>query len=161
MLVPFDQLPGDSRIWIYQSDRPFTSEQISLIRKKLNQFVENWTAHDKMLSSGFELFYDLFIVVGIDEKMALASGCSIDKSVNVMKELERELNLSLLDRMNFAYKMDGKVFTVNREEFEQKRMEGLITDETIVFNNLVDRKSALTEEWEVPMRFSWHAQLLR
>lgn len=161
MLVPFEQLPDDARIWIYQSDRPFTVEQTSRIREKLNAFVENWTAHSRMLAGGYEIMYDLFIIIGIDEKMAMASGCSIDKSVHVMKELEKDLQVSLLDRMVFAFKKNTNVYSVSRKEFGEKVNTGEINNETIVFNNLVDRKSGLRKEWEVPMRSSWHAQLVR
>lgn len=159
MLQPFDQLPDNARLWIYQSDRPFTAEQIGHIKKTLSAFVENWTAHNRMLAAGFDIRYDLFLIVGIDEQMAMASGCSIDKSVHIMRQLEQELGLKLLERNIFAFKKDGHVMPITRKNFESMVQSGEINDETIVYNNLVDRKSDLATRWEIPLRESWHKQL--
>jgi hypothetical protein len=37
---------------------------------------------------------------------------------------------------------------------------GLITDETVVFNNLVDTKEAFEKNWEISLGESWHKQLV-
>jgi hypothetical protein len=161
MLTKFKALPEESRIWIYQSNRPFTPNEVSHIEKTLAAFVEGWTAHEKKLAGSFEIRYNLFIIVGIDEKMAMASGCSIDKSVHIMRQLESDLGLVLLDRTIFSYKSGGVVCSVPRKVFEEKVAAGEIKDETIVFNNMVDRKANLATHWEIPMKNSWHAQLVR
>lgn len=159
MLVPFENLPADARLWIYQSGRPFTADEVVHIQKTLASFVDNWTAHSRQLAGGFDIRYNLFLIVGIDEQMAMASGCSIDKSVHIMRQLEQELKISLLERMIFAYKKDGVVLSVTKKEFESKLQSGEITEDTIVFNNLVDRKSDLANKWEVPLKDSWHKQV--
>ena len=38
MLVPFESLPDSSRVWIYQSNRSFTEEELVEIKQKLDEF---------------------------------------------------------------------------------------------------------------------------
>jgi len=38
MFVPFDTLPEDSKIWIYQSNRKFSDEEIQEIETELKLF---------------------------------------------------------------------------------------------------------------------------
>ncbi|NCF31398.1 MAG: ABC transporter ATPase, partial [Bacteroidetes bacterium] len=45
MFVPFDQLPDQSRVWIYPSNRRFTPDELSSIREKAEAFLKQWTAH--------------------------------------------------------------------------------------------------------------------
>jgi len=47
MFVPFDQLPDHTRVWIYPSNRPFITEELSLIHKNyarslFNSVYEEW-----------------------------------------------------------------------------------------------------------------------
>ncbi len=50
MYVPFDTLPDESRIWIYQSSRKFQENEIALITNRLEQFIAQWAAHGKPLA---------------------------------------------------------------------------------------------------------------
>jgi hypothetical protein len=95
----------------------------------------------------------------VDESQAGASGCSIDKSVRFMKELEVQYNINLFDRFNLAYKQDNIIRSVPRNQFEELIKAGTITQNTIVFNNLVQTLAELETKWEVPLKDSWHIQL--
>ena len=50
MLVDFNSLPDDSRVWIYQCNRSFNSIESELITSKVIDFISNWEAHGKPLS---------------------------------------------------------------------------------------------------------------
>ena len=104
MLVPFDQLPEEARIWIYPSDRPFRSDEILQLEQALSDFLAQWTAHNQSLEAGFVLPHDRFIVIGINQETAHASGCSIDSSVRFIQELEEKFEIVLLDKMNVTFK---------------------------------------------------------
>ncbi|MEO8086414.1 MAG: ABC transporter ATPase [Bacteroidota bacterium] len=153
-------LPSHSRIWIYQCSTELTSEVENLIGDETKFFLESWTAHDKALQAGFEIRYHRFLILMIDEKVAGASGCSIDKSVHFIQSLEKKFGLSLMDRMQFAYKLNEKVETVSRNEFEKLFEEGILNQESIVFNNLLHTKQELDSAWEIPVRDSWHRQMI-
>ena len=55
MDVKFEELAEDSRIWIYQSNREFTEEEVSEISIGLKRFLESWTSHKKPFKSAFKL----------------------------------------------------------------------------------------------------------
>jgi hypothetical protein len=44
MLVPFSDLPDHSRVWIYQSSRKFSDEEVSVIQEQMDLFLAQWTA---------------------------------------------------------------------------------------------------------------------
>ncbi len=160
MYSPSVELPDHSRIWIYQSDRELTSEEVDKISASAKQFLESWTAHDAKLQAGFEIRYSRFLILMIDEKVAGASGCSIDKSVHFVQGLEKEFNVSFFDRLKFAYRANDRVEVAPRTIFERKLAEGTLSGDTIVFNNLIQTKAELTSKWEVPLIKSWHRSLL-
>ncbi|CAN5654021.1 hypothetical protein BH11BAC1_BH11BAC1_30320 [soil metagenome] len=153
-------LPAHSRIWIYQCSRELTGDEETLIGDETKRFLESWTAHDKALQAGFEIRYHRFLILMIDEKVAGASGCSIDKSVHFIQSIEKKFGLSLMDRMQFAYKLNDKVEIVSRNEFEKLFAAGILNQASIVFNNLLQTKQELDSAWEVPVRDSWHRQLI-
>jgi hypothetical protein len=155
------QFSEQSRVWIYQSDRELYDEQVKQLHEILNNFAAEWTAHNHQLKAKAEVRYNRFLILIVDESQAGASGCSIDKSVNFMKKLEEQFDISLFDRFNFAYRNGEKVLSLPRHDFEGLLKQGKINKQTIVFNNLVQNLTGLENNWEVPFKDSWHAQLFR
>lgn len=150
-----------SRVWIYQSDKPLYDEQVKELQDQLSNFAAEWTAHNHQLKAKAEVRYNRFLILIVDESQAGASGCSIDKSVNFMKKLEQQFSISLFDRFNFAYRDGEQVLSLPRHSFEEMLKEGKINKQTIVFNNLVQNLSELQTKWEVPFKDSWHVQLFK
>ena len=103
MLINFDELPENSRIWIYQSNRKLSDSEILSIETKIITFLNSWTAHGKNLEAGYEIKYNRFIVFGLNQENASASGCSIDASVNFIQKIEKDFGLDLMDKMNVTY----------------------------------------------------------
>lgn len=160
-MSPTIQLPLTSRVWIYQSNRILTDSEVELIKQKLSTFVSTWAAHGTQLNAGFEVRNNLFIVLMVDESGQNATGCSIDSSVAQIKSLEAELGVSLLDRLQLSYEdAQGKVKVVGMSEFQEKIKSGEITEETIVFNNMVQNIAELKSNWRIPLHQSWHKNLL-
>jgi len=160
MFISPNQMPTDSRIWIYQSNRILSAEEVNSIQGKAKSFIENWTSHQVDLKASFQIVYNIFLVILLDEKHATAGGCSIDKSFHFIKQLESEFAMTLLDRNIFAYRENGNVKLLKRNEFEHKLENGLINDDTIVFNNLVQSKEQFEKEWEIPLSKSWIKSIL-
>ncbi len=149
----------NSRVWIYQSNRKLTAIETAQIQHLLNSFTIGWAAHNNRLKAKAEIRYNRFIILIVDEGHAGASGCSIDKSVNFIKQLEQQFGINLLDRFNLAYKTGDEVLSAPRQQFEELLKQGSINTETIVFNNLVQNAAELKTKWEVPFKDSWHMQL--
>jgi hypothetical protein len=79
MYIPFNQLPPDSKIWIYQADRVFSDTEEKIIAERLKSFCSQWAAHGHPLQTSFKIEHNQFIVLSVDENTAGASGCSIDE----------------------------------------------------------------------------------
>ncbi|MFS2186586.1 MULTISPECIES: ABC transporter ATPase [unclassified Mucilaginibacter] len=150
-----------SRVWIYQSDRKLTDLEVQQIQPELDRFTTNWTAHNNQLKAKGEVRYNRFFILIVDESQAGASGCSIDKSVHFMQQVQQHLGINLFDRFNLAYREGEEVLSLPRHDFEAKLKEGSINKETVVYNNLVQNLTELETKWEVPFKDSWHIQLFR
>lgn len=148
-----------SKVWIYQSDRAFTDQEVSALQQQLNDFTAQWKAHGHQLQAKAEVLYHYFLVFIVDEATAGASGCSIDASVRIVKGLELEYGVDLFNRFNMAYKVDDQVVVVNKEDFETLISIKQITPESIVFNNMVTTLADFETKWEVPFKESWHNKI--
>ncbi len=161
MLVDFNILPQESRIWIYQANRSFTNEELEAIKVKLNKFIENWTAHGSDLQSGYLIKYKRFIVIGLNQNLNKATGCSIDASVRFIQQLEKEYDVDLMDKMNVSYKQGDFIAYKTLTDFKQMAKDNAISKNTIVFNNLVINIAEFNENWEVPASESWHNRFIK
>lgn len=155
------EFSSHSRVWVYQSDRKLTDAETLQAQVLLDNFTTGWTAHNNQLLAKAEIRYNRFLILFVDESQAGASGCSIDKSVNFMKQLEQHFGINLFDRFNLAYRDGEEILSVPRHQFEDLLKAGKINTETIVFNNLAQNLTELQTKWEVPFKESWHIQLFR
>jgi hypothetical protein len=160
MLTDAQVLPGDARIWIYQSDRPFSEKESVEIAEKTKNFLDSWTSHQVSLKAGFEIRYGIFLIIMLDEKHAASGGCSIDKLFHFIQQLESNYSIRLLDRNIFAFKENGRVILADKMKFEKMVEEGLINDDTVVFNNLIQSRQQLETDWEIAFKESWHRSIL-
>jgi len=160
MLVDFSKLPEDSRVWIYQANRSFSETELEEIKNKLDGFITNWTAHGSDLQSGYDIRYKRFIIVGLNQNVASATGCSIDASVHFIQQLEKDYNVDLMDKMNVSYKQGEFVAYKSLIDFKKMAKQRAVSKNTIVFNNLVTNIAELNENWEVPASESWHNRFL-
>lgn len=156
MITHFENnLPDNSKVWIYQSSRKFTSAEAEAIGQKIKQFLTGWNAHKVEVSGDGKLLHNYFIVLMADESMVGVSGCSVDSSVHFVKSLGNEYNTNFFDRWNLAYIKDNEVVNCHREEFERLLDLGEINDDTTVFNNLLHTKGDFNTKWLVPYKDSW------
>jgi len=160
MLVDFKNLPDESKIWIYQSNRKFSQEEVTNISLKVAEFLVQWTAHGAKLEAGFEIKYNRFIVLGLNQANASASGCSIDTSVHFIQSLENELGVELMDKMNVTFYNGQFIAHKTLADFKKMAKNRSVSPNTVVFNNLVNTKAEYLEHWEVPAKDSWHSRFL-
>ncbi|MDG1528190.1 MAG: ABC transporter ATPase [Polaribacter sp.] len=160
MFTAYKNLPNNSRVWMYQSDRVFTNQEIDLIAIKATAFIEQWTRHGDNLKGSFTIKYNQFLVLAVDEGFNNVSGCSIDASVRFVKELENELQIDLMNKLNVSFKDGNNINIVKLADFQKFAKEQRITKETIVFNNMVQTKEEVENNWEIPASESWHNRFI-
>jgi hypothetical protein len=158
--APLFDLADHARVWVYQSNRPFSEREQIVLTSQISGFVQDWAAHGRELLASGGVLLDQFIVLAVDERQAGASGCSIDKSVNFMKELAAQFDVSLFDRLTFTFVKDGQVETAASSDFKRLFTEGVIDGDTLVFDNLVNNVADLRTQWLKPLALSWHKRFV-
>jgi len=160
MLADFSTLPNNSRVWVYQCNRKLSDDEVAIITKKATEFLTQWTAHGSNLEAGFEVKYNRFIVIGLNQENASASGCSIDASVHFIQQLEKQFEVDLLDKMNVTFYNGEFIAHKSLADFKKMAKAKSVSPNTVVFNNLVNTKEEYLENWEVPAKESWHNRFL-
>ena len=158
MYIPFENLPENSKIWIYQSNRKFSEAEMTEIENELKAFLENWSAHGTGLEASYLLKYNRFIIIAVNQEVQQATGCSIDSSVAFIQSLELKYKVDLLDKMNVTFKNGEHIAHKSLIDFKKMAKEKAVTANTIVFNNLVNTIEEFNENWEVPAGESWHGR---
>ena len=155
MYIPFDNLPDSSRLWIYQADTQLNSEQHDILFDGLQAFTEKWEVHGQPMHASFKLVDDYFIILAADEGVHATSGCSIDNAVRIVGDLGRTIRVNFFNRNNIAFRVNDQVKLVDLSTLKKKLAAGEWDGESLVYNNLVQQKSALTNEWIIPAYASW------
>jgi len=148
-------LPDHARVWVYKTARDLSQAEQNLVRDRGASFTSTWAAHGAPLDATVEVLHDRFVVVAVDEEQAMASGCSIDKSVGFIKQLEHDLNLMLTDRMIVVYEADGRITSCRLQDLPHLLTDGVISADTIVYDDLVPTVGELRTRFRVPMRSTW------
>lgn len=156
MIVHFDALPQDARVWIYQSNREFSDREVVQISERIETFMATWKRHGDDLKTSYVIKYNQFIVLGVDESFNDVSGCSIDSSVHFIQEIEKEFGVDLMNKMNTAFRIGENINIVSLADFQKFVKGNKITPETTVFNNMVKSKVEFDTNWEVSANKSWH-----
>ncbi|MBT9392284.1 hypothetical protein KLP40_03835 [Hymenobacter sp. NST-14] len=161
MYVPFDQLPASARIWIYQASRPFTAAEQAALQPALHQFATDWTSHGRSLAASAAVRHDQFLVIGLDEAVAGASGCSIDASVRFVQAIEAQVGVELLEKSKLAFLLDGQVQLLDRKELRNAVAAGTLSPETPYFDNTIGQQGQLQTSWPAPAQATWLARYFR
>lgn len=155
------QLPDHARVWIYQSNRLLTAKEVDEIQTLTTKFVVDWASHGRELVAEGRLLHYRFLVLAVDERVAGASGCSIDKSIAFVRKLQETYQIDWLDRQSFAFRnAQNEIQTAANPEFSSLYHAQKITDDTLVFNNLVTNLGNFNQKWEVRLADSWHKRLI-
>ncbi|WP_276368061.1 hypothetical protein [Chryseolinea sp. H1M3-3] len=155
MFVPFEKINEHARIWVYQANRKFNSDESNIISQTLLAFTENWLVHGQPMHASFDLKFNQFIILAADDQVSAPSGCSIDDSVRTVKKLGAELGIDFFDRTLIAFRSNEDIFTISSSDLKAKLKEEMWNRDTLVFNNLVGTKRELVQSWMVPAGTTW------
>jgi hypothetical protein len=154
LLVP-KILSKNTRVWIYQSNRKFNSNEELAISNSLKSFNENWLSHGSKVQSHCFLLYSFFLVFMADETEMTVSGCSIDSTVRFVKSLESAYNVSFFDRTTLAFLIDSEVKLMPLSLLNSAFKAGKISLDSLFFDNTVQNLPAFLDKWIVPVSDSW------
>ena len=155
MRVNIDQLTNDAHIWIFGISPALDATQSATVLHRVDTFLDEWAAHGVPITGAREMREGSFLIIAADENRE-KSGCSIDRMFGTLKELERELNVKILDANRVFLSDHGSVRAVARGEFRNAA-----SLETPVFDVTAEKLGEVrTGAWERPAADSWHRQLL-
>lgn len=154
-------LNPSSRVWIYASVQPFSVIQKQELEQELDLFLTEWNAHGSKLTAGYTIKENQFIIVAADESNVQASGCSIDKSVRVIKAFEEKHKLGLLERGLVFYKKDNVIKSVDFRQVEPLITSDELDESTIVFDNTLTNLADLQTRWQIELKNTWLSRYLQ
>jgi len=155
-----DSLENSSRIWIYQANKAFSKNEEVEISSKIENFIATWKRHGDDLKASYQIKYHHFIIIAVDEGFNEVSGCSIDASVNLIQQLEKNFQIDLTNKLNISFKDFNNINIVSFASFKAFAKQQKVTKNTIVFNNLVTTKADFENNWEIAAGKSWHKRFL-
>jgi len=153
-LIPEDFHP-ESKVWIYQCSRMFGMIEALKIEDTLNSFVADWKSHGAPVKGFATIFFGRFIVLMADETVATIGGCSMDNISRMIKSIEDEYKVSLLDRQTLAFVIKDKVELLPLQQIQYGIDNNFIDADTLYFNNLVMNNEQLKNNWIQPVKMSW------
>lgn len=155
MKVPFDQLPNEAKVWMYQAARPLDESDLRLIEQFSDVFLDQWESHGIPVQGSVDVLQNRFIRVSAYTNEPSMCGRAQDAQVRLVKELEGELNVALTDRMLLIIEVDGDLAAHHFTKVEDVISAGELAPETPFFNPLVASKEDFQQNWKVAAKDSW------
>lgn len=153
MYIPFEEMPGHSRIWVYTCNRPLTANEAQMIGERLTEFCMQWAAHGHPMKSSSLISHQHFILLAADEQSTAASGCSIDSSTRVFTELGRSFGVDFFDR-SVAFFIGNEVKLIPLRNIGESFKTCQLNEKTLTF----PQQAATKDEWiqgPVPAVATW------
>jgi hypothetical protein len=147
--MSLENLPGDARVWVFQSNRLLTENETNVLQNALQNFVADWTAHGKNLTAGFDIVEHAVAIVAIDENAEVPSGCSIDKVFRLLTDFGMKWEIDFFNRTGFVMKQKDKINFYSRAEAEAAFSKGIIDFATETLNTAV---SNLDDYYQLPWK---------
>ena len=154
MLVDFNTTDDQSRIWIYAAEQKLTNEQENYILKSISDHLQNWESHKVPLTAGVTILEHHFIIIALDETKNGASGCSIDTLQNKIQNLEKELSISLLNRLNIFCRINDTIKCIPTTKLADNANK-----ETLFYDLTIQKKNELSN-WLKPIEEGWCATII-
>ncbi len=161
MVKNFDELSDQSRLWIYQSNRALTAEDVSDIEEKAASFISGWAAHGQDLLASAIVMHNHFLIIAADENFNMASGCSIDSQFRFVQDLGKAMDIDFFNRLNIAFLLQDQVELIPMSAIKQNIEEGNITADSTFFDNNLQTKGDLRVKWLKNASDSWLSRYFR
>ena len=148
-----NSLSDDARIWIFGISPALDAAKRARMLEDVDRFLRDWAAHNVPVTSAREILHDSFLLIAVD-KRSETSGCSIDRMFGLLRQLERDLGVAILDPQRVFVRGGG---AMTRDQFRNTA-----NADTIVFDTLAERLGDVRGGgWERRAGESWHAKLLQ
>jgi len=150
----FNSLPDHSRIWIYSSELSLNKDRQNFILNFIKEKLNGWNAHNIPLTAGITILENHFIVIGLDEDVNLASGCSIDTLQRTIQNLETVLSINLMNRMNIFCRISDEIRCI-----PSNKLSLHVKGDTLFYDLTIQKKEEI-DSYLKPISEGWCSNLL-
>lgn len=161
MIVDFKQLPDEAKLWVFPSSRKFYPQEITGIKEKIEEFLDEWDDQGILIRCSYKLEYDRFIIIAVDDSQNSLSLEAHNLLITFIQVLEKTLEVILMDKMNVCYKQGEFVQYKDLIEFKKMMKAKGVSQKTIVFNNMITNKVDFKYNWEINIMDSWLGRFLK
>jgi len=161
MIIDFKQLPDEAKLWVFPSSRKFYPQEIAGIKEMIEAFLSEWDDQGILIKCSYQLEYDRFIIIAVDDSLNSLSLEAHNLLITFIQELEKELEVVLMDKMNVCYKQGEFVQYKDLIEFKKMIKAKGVSQKTIVFNNMITNKVDFKYNWEINIMDSWLGRFLK
>ncbi len=161
MIVDFKQLPDEAKLWVFPSSRKFYPQEIEGLKEKIEDFLSDWDDQGILIRSSFQLEYDRFIIIAVDDSLNSLSLEAHNILITFIQELEKIFEVVLMDKMNVCYKQGEFVQYKDLIEFKKMMKAKGVSQKTIVFNNMITNKVDFKYNWEINIMDSWLGRFMK
>ncbi len=156
----WNQLADDARVWLYGANRALTESEESQILLMLDRFCDEWAAHGAKLNCGFQILHHQIIVLGVDEASAAASGCSIDSSVKVFRDIDAQFQLDLFNRLRSYHIIGNTISAIDSTHVKAKVDTEQVKADSGFIDMLIATKGEVNNALIKPMSQTWLSKYL-
>ncbi|PCJ59202.1 MAG: hypothetical protein COA79_10910 [Planctomycetota bacterium] len=156
MFVPFNEIPDDSKLWIYISNRILTTLEKETLLGKVEPFLERWRSEGTAFKSSYQFLEDqILIVTGYGDDFSL-SGCAMDALMKTVTKWGESLGVDFTTIPKFCYRHQDLIIAGSRKDFKAAVEAGEINDETIVLDNTLLTLGEFKTNFEKKVLDCWH-----
>lgn len=146
-----------SKIWLYQFNKLLPKASMSNIENKLEEFASKWESHGTKLEAKAFILEHHFIIIAVNEASFEASGCSIDKSVQLLRSINKEHDLDLFNRLKIAVVKNEHVVFFTKAALQQELITGKLSFEDFYFDLSITSGKEINSILK-PLHQSWFYQ---
>ncbi|AMC11585.1 ABC transporter ATPase [Lutibacter profundi] len=161
MIIDFKKIPKQGKVWVFPSSRKFYSQEIAVLKERIEDFLTDWDDQENSINSSYLLKYDRFIIIAVDDITHSLSLQAHDLLIAFIQELEKIFEIVLMDKINVCYKQGEFVQYKDIKDFKKMIKTKGVSQKTIVFNNIISTKSELNQNWEINIMDSWLGHFLK
>lgn len=156
MFIPFIQLGQNTQVWTYCANRFLNQSEQAELSALLQSLCEHWQSHGQDVKASFKIMHDAIIVLAVDQDFCATGGCSIDSSVNQMKQISQKMDLNLFSRKNFLLKdkSDNLFLKCADNDLPQQAFEQMFNQSTFALIELQQMPWLPFDSTQIPMEKS-------
>lgn len=154
-LPDLSEFDDQSRIWLFQFDRPLSDDVCSIMFSDIKAYVDSWQSHGDKVKSACGIIANRFMFLLADEADTSVGGCSQDVMMRFIQHLQAQYKINLLDRFLINYIHEDEIITTNMHDLIKRIQNSELPADVLIFDSLVNTKYELENNWIKPLNASW------